>query len=102
MRVSGYEHMLIIKPLYEDNIIYLLAHLSEEKRAKKDDFVAPGEEVAQLGSGQFSPHLHLSVLRTDKVEKDDIIKKEGDAYEWKETPIYVDPFNHTIRLQGGS
>jgi murein DD-endopeptidase MepM/ murein hydrolase activator NlpD len=99
MRASGFEHMLIIKPLYKDGILYLLAHLSNQWLVNEGDFVVPNQEVAQVGRGRFDPHLHLSVLRTDAVKKRDILRTENSAYVWRATPNYVDPFNHKIPLR---
>jgi len=98
MGASNFDHVLIIKPLYEDDIIYLLAHLASTGRAAEGSIVKPGQVIAQVGPTSF-PHLHVSVLRTDKSEKEDIVSGPSNDYQWAASFVYYDPFDRSIPLK---
>ena len=87
--------------------LYLLAHLSEYKKAAGDS-VVPGEVVAHVGNsgGSKGGHLHLEVFEcNDNIEKGQLINTEAseniemkwsnDKIVWNRIDKRVNPFNHT-------
>jgi murein DD-endopeptidase MepM/ murein hydrolase activator NlpD len=99
---STYGNSLIIKPLYEDGIVYLVAHLSNEWLVKEEEIIKPYRVVAKVGADLKAPHLHVSVLATKLERKNDIVEDTNGngKYTWKMiTRDYRDPFNHDIQRE---
>ena len=101
----SYGRVMLIKG--NNDRLYLLAHLSEYKKAAGDS-VAPGEVVAYVGNsgGSKGGHLHLEVFEcNDNIEKGQLINTEAseniemkwsnDKIVWNRIDKRVNPFNHT-------
>ena len=101
----SYGRVMLIKG--NNDRLYLLAHLSEYKKAAGDS-VVPGEVVAHVGNsgGSKGGHLHLEVFEcNDDVKKEQIINTDANENiemkwaerreRWDRTDKRVNPFNHT-------
>ena len=101
----SYGRVMLIKG--NNDRLYLLAHLSEYKKAAGDS-VVPGEVVAYVGNsgGSKGGHLHLEVFECDdNIEKGQLINTEAseniemkwsnDKIVWNRIDKRVNPFNHT-------
>jgi len=95
---GGYGNSIIVKPKNEDDIIYLLAHL-KQPLVKEGQDIEPNQEIAEVGnSGTKDPHLHISVIETNKGKKEEIVSGTPNSYSFIINRKYVDPFNHkTLR-----
>jgi hypothetical protein len=95
---AGYGTVMIIKDNQKD-ILYLLAHLSKWL-VNENEPVYPDMEVAEVGStGTKKPHLHVSVLETNKGNKPEIVTEVSPGkYQWNISIFNLcrDPFNQTI------
>jgi len=93
-KYAGFGTSIIIKPKYEKNIIYLLAHLNKPL-VKEEEDIEPEQEVAEVGNdGTKDPHLHISVIETNIEKKDGIVSGTPELYSFIIDRKYVDPFNH--------
>ena len=103
-----------------NNYLYLLCHL----KGYPDDIevgkeISPGDIIAYTGTSgatsekcnedtfKSAPHLHVSVIKYDKVfvfdECLEKANKSGTAenvYNWMCSPKYIDPFDYTIEWKG--
>jgi len=98
-KMKFYGTTIIIEPLFDTDIIYLLGHLSETLVIEGEEF-GPYKIVAKVGNtgNAADSHLHVSVLKNNKYERGKILK-ENELNELNPNIKYLDPFNHHIERE---
>ena len=100
--MGSYGNIILIKDSRKTDILYLLAHLLRPL-VKEGDEVFPAMEVGEVGKtgGNYSPHLHLGIMKTEWNKKEHIVifSEKSKQYEWKRysqipLPNYYNAFDH--------